>query len=72
MSKDSKLLTLNPFIDDQGLLRISGRLVNSDLSFDRKNKILRDKAHHTRFSLKKMSWRSLVDFSNHQREILDY
>ncbi|XP_061729202.1 uncharacterized protein LOC133534129 [Cydia pomonella] len=34
------VLKLRPFIDDQGLLRVGGRLTHSQLSFDQKHQIL--------------------------------
>ncbi|XP_039309090.1 uncharacterized protein LOC105201565 [Solenopsis invicta] len=36
----SKLLSLHPFLDDQGLLRVGGRLRNAPLSFSQKHPIL--------------------------------
>lgn len=36
----SSLLCLNPFIDDKGILRVGGRLSNSDFGFDAKHQIL--------------------------------
>ncbi|XP_060810506.1 uncharacterized protein LOC132904364 [Amyelois transitella] len=37
---DSSLLKLNPFIDKEGLLRVGGRLSNSELDFGQKHPIL--------------------------------
>ncbi|XP_059224813.1 uncharacterized protein LOC131997647 [Stomoxys calcitrans] len=36
----SRLLTLNPYLDKNGLLRVNGRLSNSDLSFNEKHPII--------------------------------
>ncbi|XP_059222203.1 uncharacterized protein LOC131996641 [Stomoxys calcitrans] len=36
----SRLLTLNPFLDEHGLLRVNGRLANSDLSFNERFPII--------------------------------
>ncbi|XP_072403037.1 uncharacterized protein [Diabrotica undecimpunctata] len=36
----SKILNLNPFIDQKGLLRVGGRLTNSDYSYDKKHPII--------------------------------
>ncbi|XP_072379310.1 uncharacterized protein [Diabrotica undecimpunctata] len=36
----SKILNLNPFIDQEGLLRVGGRLTNSDYSYDKKHPII--------------------------------
>lgn len=38
--KTSKLYTLDPFVDNKGLIRLGGRLRNSSLSFDQKFPIL--------------------------------
>lgn len=40
VSKRSSLLTLHPFLDSQGLLRVGGRLVNASLSFDAKYPVI--------------------------------
>ncbi|XP_076388980.1 uncharacterized protein LOC143264668 [Megachile rotundata] len=42
----SKLKSLNPFIDDLGLLRVGGRLQNSDIPFEQKHPILLPKGNH--------------------------
>ena len=42
VSKDSRLKMLNPFIDDQQLLRIGGRLTNSELSMSQKHPVILD------------------------------
>lgn len=42
----SKLIPLSPFIDDQGIIRVGGRLQNSTLSFAQKHPILLPKGHH--------------------------
>jgi len=34
LSNKSSLLSLNPFLDENQLLRVGGRLENSDLTFD--------------------------------------
>nr|XP_022914008.1 uncharacterized protein LOC111424630 [Onthophagus taurus] len=36
----SKLKTLDPFLDEDGLLRVGGRLANTDLIFSRKHQII--------------------------------
>ena len=49
LSKSSKIISLDPFIDDSGLLRVGGRLQHSDLHYDTKHQIiLHPKAHLTR------------------------
>ncbi|XP_072395134.1 uncharacterized protein [Diabrotica undecimpunctata] len=42
----SKLLTLNPFIDKDNILRVGGRLHNSDFCYDKKHPIVLDSKHH--------------------------
>ncbi|VEN44957.1 unnamed protein product [Callosobruchus maculatus] len=46
LQNGSKLLSLNPFIDKNGLLRVGGRLENSEFSFDKKHPIIVDSHHH--------------------------
>ncbi|XP_015125115.1 uncharacterized protein LOC107046906 [Diachasma alloeum] len=41
-----KLKTLNPFVDNQGLLRVGGRLHQADIPFDQKHPILLPKNNH--------------------------
>ncbi|XP_072400953.1 uncharacterized protein [Diabrotica undecimpunctata] len=43
--KSSKILSLNPFLDDTGLLRVGGRLQKSELSFDQKHPIILPNGH---------------------------
>ncbi|XP_037827797.1 uncharacterized protein LOC119615892 [Lucilia sericata] len=40
ISKKSSLITLNPFLDSNGLLRVNGRLVNSSMSYDERFPII--------------------------------
>ena len=40
LAKQCPLLRLDPFIDDQGLIRVGGRLENSTLPFDVKHQII--------------------------------
>lgn len=46
LSKKSPLRTLNPFIDEDGLLRIGGRLINADLPRDKGHPVILPKTHH--------------------------
>lgn len=39
-------MRLNPFIDSEGLVRVGGRLVKSDLDFNVKHPLLLPKSHH--------------------------
>jgi hypothetical protein len=41
----SKLISLSPFIDDTGLLRVGGRLKNAPLKYDQKHPLLLPKNH---------------------------
>lgn len=43
IDKSSRLLTLSPYLDDQGLLRVGGRIGNAaDISFDMKYPVILD------------------------------
>lgn len=44
--KSSKLLTLNPFLDSNGILRVGGRLKNSNLPISQRHPILLPSNHH--------------------------
>lgn len=41
----SKILSLSPILDENGVLRVGGRLKNADLSYDAKHPILLPKDH---------------------------
>lgn len=45
VSRSSSLKTLDPFIDNNNILRVGGRLVHSNLSYDVKHPILLPKCH---------------------------
>ena len=47
LSKDSKLYQLNPFLDEEQLLRVGGRLQNSEMSYDAKHPVILGKHHIT-------------------------
>lgn len=48
VSKKSRLLSLNPFLDDHGIIRVGGRLTNARLSVDKRYPIvLPNKCHFT-------------------------
>lgn len=56
----SKLKSLNPFIDNEGLLRIGGRLDNSSLTYDEKHPIIIPrKSHITTLLIRKAHIESL-------------
>ncbi|XP_033761536.1 uncharacterized protein LOC117343299 [Pecten maximus] len=44
--RNSSILNLDPYLDDDGLLRVGGRLKNSNLLKCQKNPIILPKAHH--------------------------
>ncbi|XP_037775534.1 uncharacterized protein LOC119572497 [Penaeus monodon] len=44
-ARSSPLCRLDPFVDDEGLLRIKGRLENADLSFESKHPIIVPSGH---------------------------
>ena len=43
----SRVIPLNPFIDNQGILRVGGRLTHSELPEEQKHPILLPASHHT-------------------------
>ena len=45
IQRESRLLTLSPFIDEQGHLRVGGRLQNSTLEFDARHQFILDPKH---------------------------
>ncbi|XP_070075720.1 uncharacterized protein [Drosophila takahashii] len=45
LRKDSKLRTLSPILDNNGLLRVGGRLSNSELTFSAKHPVIMPKTH---------------------------
>lgn len=46
LHSNSKLLNLNPFMDKNGLIRVGGRIQNSDYNFDKKHPILLPQHEH--------------------------
>ncbi|XP_076289808.1 uncharacterized protein LOC143213640 [Lasioglossum baleicum] len=46
LSNTSKLQPLTPFLDEQGILRVGGRLQNSTLPFEQRHPILLPRSHH--------------------------
>jgi hypothetical protein len=46
LSRKSSLLSLNPFLDGNQLLRVGGRLDNADLMFDQQHPLILPKGHH--------------------------
>ncbi|CAG7818271.1 unnamed protein product [Allacma fusca] len=42
----SRIFTLNPFLDSEQLIRVGGRLRNSDLMFEQKHPLLLPQHHH--------------------------
>ena len=46
LSNKRSLLSVNPFLDRNRLLRVGGRLENSDLAFDQQHPMILPKGHH--------------------------
>lgn len=46
LPRRSKLTSLRPFIDEEGILRVGGRLKKSQLAFHHKHPIILPKRHH--------------------------
>lgn len=44
--KDSKILALTPFLDDEGIIRVGGRLENSSLKYGQRHPILLPRSDH--------------------------
>ena len=45
LQSSSKILSLHPFLDSEGLIRVGGRLSNAPLTFNKKHQILLPKNH---------------------------
>jgi len=57
---DSSLLTLHPFLDDEGLIRVGGRLRNAQVSYSRRYPIVLPCNHHiTTLIIRDAHYRSL-------------
>ena len=74
LHKTSLLIKLNPFLDDRGLLRVGGRILNSKISYDQKYPIILASNHKfTYLIIKNEHYRLLhagcqsVLFSLHKR-----
>lgn len=46
VSKSSKLISLNPFIDREGIIRVGGRLRNAEINYNQKFPIILPHKHH--------------------------
>ncbi|GJQ87162.1 hypothetical protein Trydic_g8746 [Trypoxylus dichotomus] len=46
LNNKSKLLSLNPFLDSSGLLRVGGRLTQSNFSYDKRHPVIIPQSHH--------------------------
>ncbi|CAG7817006.1 unnamed protein product, partial [Allacma fusca] len=46
LSHSSKLLSLNPFLDDYGVLRVGGRIQRANLAGDQRHPMVLPRAHH--------------------------
>nr|CAH7749587.1 unnamed protein product [Callosobruchus chinensis] len=45
LSSKSRLICLNPFLDDDGYLRVGGRLANAEFNFEKKHPLILAKEH---------------------------
>ncbi|XP_029176605.1 uncharacterized protein LOC114944728 [Nylanderia fulva] len=46
LQSKSKLLTLNPFLDEEGIIRVGGRLCNATIEYSQKHPIILPSKHH--------------------------
>lgn len=46
ISPKSKIISLNPFLDENGLIRVGGRLRHSDFSYEKRHPVLLPAHHH--------------------------
>ncbi|XP_043263018.1 uncharacterized protein LOC122403528 [Colletes gigas] len=46
VTSNSPLRSLNPFIDDKGLIRVGGRLANAELKYYQQHQVILPKNHH--------------------------
>jgi hypothetical protein len=46
LPKGSKLIKLNPYLDQDGLLRVGGRLKFAKINEDQKHQLILPKSHH--------------------------
>nr|XP_041631965.1 uncharacterized protein LOC121502439 [Drosophila kikkawai]XP_041631966.1 uncharacterized protein LOC121502439 [Drosophila kikkawai] len=53
IEQKNKILRLNPLLDKDGILRVGGRLQNSNLRFDVQHPIILDKCHITKLIIEK-------------------
>ena len=51
LERSSTILSLDPFLDRQGILRVGGRLVNADIAYERRHQILLPKGHKLTYLL---------------------
>ncbi|XP_078051715.1 uncharacterized protein LOC144477852 [Augochlora pura] len=45
LDRGSKLITLNPFLDNKGIIRVGGRLSNADIRYAQKHPVVLPKSH---------------------------
>uniref|UniRef100_A0A023F0J1 Putative bel12 ag transposon polyprotein n=1 Tax=Triatoma infestans TaxID=30076 RepID=A0A023F0J1_TRIIF len=46
LGQNSRLVSLNPFLDNKHLVRVGGRLQNANLSYEQKHPVILDSKHH--------------------------
>lgn len=59
LSRKSKVLSLSPFIDKDGLFRVGGRIEKSSLNFDNKHQLLLSKHHFTNLLISNVHCKNL-------------
>lgn len=59
VSKKSKIVSLYPFIDENGLLRVGGRLRNSEVEYDQKHPIILPKCDFTKNLIRHEHYKNL-------------
>lgn len=77
INKKSKLITLNPFLDSDGCMRVGGRLKEANITYERKHplilapgtipKLIISDAHKKSFA-----WRIKADNESNPRKLLDH
>jgi hypothetical protein len=60
VKRSSKLLNINPFLDNNGIIRVGGRLINAHINYDQKFPIVLPSKHHIT---------KLIILDQHQKEL---
>lgn len=59
LAKQSTIVKLNPFLDEDKLLRVGGRLRHAVITFDQQHQIILPKGHFSSLLLFKMHWSNM-------------